>query len=235
VLDKFTLYDFIAVIIPGLFLLWALEVILKFHSLERSIPLPTSIEEFSFVLVVGYVTGTLLQGISQQMTEKILRRSWNGYPSARWLLPTDTRLSRAYKHELALAIRKTFGAALAEDAGGKESNEALLKRNHELFYLCRRSSEKLSELPQTFLAQYAFLRSLLTTFALLAAVATITLVAAVLAHPAIVVQRFVLWALLVAGNVLIYFQLKQRDEDFVQSVYDLFLVNFGKREGGQFF
>ena len=232
-LDKFSLYDFIAVIIPGLFLLWALEVILEFHSLERSIPLPTSIEEFSFVLIVGYVTGTLLQGISQQITEKILRRFWHGFPSAHWLLPEDTHLSGAYKHELALALRRAFGVAPI-DADANESNQDRLKRNHELFYRCYRSLEKLSDLPQTFLAQYAFLRSLLTTFALLAAVATITLVAAVLAHRANEAKSLVLWALLVAGNVVIYLQVKQRDKDFVKSVYDAFLVNFGKRER-QFF
>jgi hypothetical protein len=108
VLGRFGLYDFIAVLIPGIFFLWALGTLGDVSSIQQAIPLSGGLAETSVLIVLGYVTGLLLQGISQQLTERALIWWWGGFPSARWLIPEDQRLSRKYREELAGALLKKF-------------------------------------------------------------------------------------------------------------------------------
>src|SRR5262245_11691514 len=107
-LSKFSLYDFLAVVIPGVFLLWALAEVLGLPALEEALPLKGGITETSLLVVVGYITGLLLQGISQSVTESLLLKAWGGFPSARWLLPEDTRLTDEYKSQLNDAVARRF-------------------------------------------------------------------------------------------------------------------------------
>lgn len=165
--SRFDLYDFIAVIIPGIFFLWTAGATAGIPALQNSVPLSGGIAETSVLIVVGYVTGLLLQGISQQITERGLLWWWGGFPSARWLLPDDSRLTRKYKEELAVALRSKFGIELEPAPRREAPNEDAFRRNQEIFYRCYRFVEKLSDLPQTFNAQYGIFRCLLTTFVLL--------------------------------------------------------------------
>jgi len=66
--------------------------------------------------VIGYVTGLLLQGISQHLFEGVLLWWWGGFPSARWLLPDDSRYTAKYKQEVAAAVRSKFGVILDAEA-----------------------------------------------------------------------------------------------------------------------
>ena len=86
-ISKFSLYDFIAAVVPGIFFLWALGALVQIRALQLAVPLVGGIAETSVLIVVGYVVGLLLQGVSQYVTEHALLSWWGGFPSARWLLP----------------------------------------------------------------------------------------------------------------------------------------------------
>jgi hypothetical protein len=87
---RFGLYDIIAGVIPGILFLWGISLV----SDSIEIPLTGGLAETSVLVALAYVTGLILQGISQGLTEKILLKAWGGFPSARWLLPDDNYLSR---------------------------------------------------------------------------------------------------------------------------------------------
>src|SRR6266568_5935495 len=84
---RFSLYDFIAVVMPGIFFLWAISTFLGEHLPSSVGPAAGDLAETSVIIVVGYVVGLLLQGLSHKFTEGALLRVWGGFPSARWLLP----------------------------------------------------------------------------------------------------------------------------------------------------
>jgi hypothetical protein len=230
-LSRFSLYDFIAVLIPGIFFIWVLQTIIPSAGLVRAVPFTGQLSETSILIVIGYVVGLLLQGASQLVTETILLRWWGGFPSARWLRPHDTRFSPSYRSELAEALDRHFAIKLPE--GGKELDRSTLKRRQEIFYRCYRSVEKLSDLPQTFVAEYGLFRSLLTTFLILAAIASANILIS-LARAGTAEKRDISILVGVLGGALItYLRTVQRSNDFAKSVFDVFLVNFGTRPGSK--
>ena len=58
------------------------------------------------------ITEVSAQGVSQAITENLLLKIWGGFPSDRWLLPEDSRLTNKYKDQLGEAISRRFGLAL---------------------------------------------------------------------------------------------------------------------------
>jgi hypothetical protein len=154
VLAKFTLYDFIAVIIPGIFLLWAVGSITGISEL-KAVSFAGSFAEASVFVVVGYITGLLLHAVGEQITERITLAAWRGFPSGRWLFEHDTRFSPDYRNELWAALEKTFGFVRQRDTVAVHHRAAVMRRNQEIFYRCYRYVEKVSEMPQIFNAQYA--------------------------------------------------------------------------------
>jgi len=229
VLNRFSMYDFIGVLFPGIFLLWALGSFLRVPLLQESIPLSGSIGDTSVLIVIGYVTGLLLQGISQLLTERILLWWWGGFPSARWLLPDDQRFTPEFKRELSAILLGKFNISMELDPAKSEPKDSALKRNQEIFYRCYRAVEKLSDLPQTFNAQYGLFRSLLTTFALL-----------IIASPWKLLSLYKLGSdfdnsvviplvFFVLGAIISYYRVTKRGEDFASGVYDVFLANFGTK------
>src|SRR5713226_8570210 len=107
-LSRFSLYDFIAGVIPGIFFLWSLGTILEVEALRRALPLTGGLAETSVLIVVGYITGLLLQGVSQLITESLLLSIWGGFPSARYLLYENHRLTKEYKTDLNRALNQRF-------------------------------------------------------------------------------------------------------------------------------
>ena len=84
---KFNLYDFIASLIPGLVFLWTVEQLAKLGGWSSPFPSSGQLPETSMLVALGYVTGLMLQAVSERVTEKqVLFRIWGGFPSARWLL-----------------------------------------------------------------------------------------------------------------------------------------------------
>ncbi len=90
---RFSLYDFIAVVMPGIFFLWAISTFLGVHLPSSVGPAAGDLAETSVLIVVGYVVGLLLQGVSQKFTEGVLLKAWGGFPSARWLLAGDSKFT----------------------------------------------------------------------------------------------------------------------------------------------
>jgi membrane protein DedA with SNARE-associated domain len=70
-ISRFSLYDFIAALIPGILFLWIISIFTD----PIDIPLTGGLAETSVLVALGYVTGLILQGISQGLTEKILLKA----------------------------------------------------------------------------------------------------------------------------------------------------------------
>jgi len=182
-------------------------------------------------MVVGYLTGLLLQGLSQLFTERILIWSWSGFPSDRWLLPEDTRLSAEYKADLNAALTRRFNLSL-ETTPSRDPQVRRITRAHEVFYRCYRSVEKASDLPQTFNAQYGLFRGLLTTFALLALISLGFVARQLYLTHALAPSPHVFFAIAaIVGAVVCYYRTKKRGEDFAKAVLDVFIVNNGPSGG----
>ena len=219
-ISKFTLYDLIAAVIPGILFLWVISFI--FGSVV--IPLTGGLAETSVLVALGYVTGLILQGISQGLTEKILLRAWGGFPSARWLLPDDNKFSNEYKDKIKQIVEDKYSVR----ADDEQSKNMQLKRNQEIFYLCYNAvdKEKLSDRPQIFNAHYGLSRCLLTTFTLLF---LFDLGVLLFGEPHKKSVIFGVLILAIIGAVVSYFRTKKRGEDFAKSIYDLFLVRFSEQ------
>jgi len=228
-LNRFSLYDFIAVLFPGIFFLWALDFLVDAPRFQRSIPLSGGLTDTSVLIVVGYITGLLLQGVSQLITERILLSWWGGFPSARWLMPADQRFTEQFKTELSAALLNKFNILLDLDSTKSGTINSALKRNQEIFYRCYRAVEKLSDLPQTFNAQYGLFRSLLTTFALLATASIWKLWSVYRSGLGFDSEATLVLGLFVLGVIISYYRVTKRGEDFARAVYDVFLAHFQTR------
>jgi hypothetical protein len=216
-ISRFSLYDFIAALIPGILFLWVISIFAD----PIDIPFTGGLADTSVLVALGYVTGLILQGISQGLTEKILLKAWGGFPSARWLLPDNNKLSNEYKSKIKQIIEDKYSIK----SNDEHSKEEQLKRNQEIFYLCYNAvdKEKLSDRPQIFNAHYGLFRCLLTTFTLLF---LFDLGVLLFGEPQ---KKSVICGILVfaiIGAVVSYFRAKKRGEDFAKSIYDLFLVRF---------
>jgi hypothetical protein len=227
-LARFGLYDFFANIIPGIFFLWALGSILGIRELREALPLTGGLAETSVIIVIGYLTGLLLQGVSQVTTERALKWWWAGFPSERWLLAEDERLSAEYKTQLARAIGRRFGLVLGVSPvpnADRADRKARMKHAQEIFYCCYRSIEKGSDQPQTFNAQYGLFRGLLTTFLILALISLgFALERMWVARSFVLSPHLVFAAAALAGAIISYQRTKKRGEDFTRAVLDVFLV-----------
>ena len=217
---RFSIYDLIAAVIPGIFFLWAVS----FMSSSIDIPFTGGLAETSVLVALGYVTGLILQGISQGLTEKILLKAWGGFPSARWLLPDNNKFSNEYKSKIKQIVEDKYSLK----ADDEQSKEEQLKRNQEIFYLCYNAvdKEKLSDRSQIFNAHYGLFRCLLTTFTLLFLTELGLLLFGEPQKKSLVCSVLIFT---IIGAVVSYFRTKKRGEDFVKSIYDLFLVRFSEQ------
>jgi len=231
---RFDLYDFVANLIPGLVFLWCVELLAGLVGWRLPLDFTGGLVETSILIAVGYITGLLLQGVSQGIVEKhILLPLWRGFPSARWLLPDDEHFSAAYKTRLLSLIAERFKVAaepeIPPDCPPDRVRELRLKKNRELFYLCYHHAGNLSPRPLTFNAHYGLFRCLLGMFALLAVLSLAGLVWVLVAQPNRAVA-FAAWALLSgAAGWISYARCKKRSDDFAQSVYDLFMAGVASK------
>lgn len=231
-IGKFNLYDFIAVVIPGLLFLWVMSIFAAQIRIAINIPFSGGIGETSVLIALSYVMGLLLQGVSQGLTEKVLLWVWGGFPSARWLLPEDTRLSTEYKNKILQIIKQKYGFSADEpdeQLSPHQKNKVILQKNQEIFYLCYNAveKEKLGNRPQIFNAQYGLFRCLLTVFIMIIVIAVTTMIFADVKENRLMLAVGVFS---LVGTTISYWRVKKRADDFAKSVYDLFLVHYGKAE-----
>ncbi|WCJ60627.1 hypothetical protein NXS98_05720 [Fontisphaera persica] len=226
---RFDLYDFLANLIPGLVFLWCVQMLAGLFGWTLPLDFTGGLAETSILIAIGYVTGLLLQGLSQGLVERrILKSRWRGFPSERWLLPDDDHFSADYKQRLLEQIHERFKVAtdpgLPPDCPPDCERELRLKKNRELFYLVYHAVGETSPRPLTFNAHYGLFRVLLTMFSLLALLSLAGLGWSWCCRPAHHLS-FALWAVVfVAATWIAYFRCKKRGEDFAQSVYDLFMA-----------
>jgi hypothetical protein len=229
---RFDLYDFAANLIPGLVFLWCVQVLAGLFGWTLRLEFTGGLAETSVLIAQGYITGLLLQGLSEGLVERcILKPLWGGFPSERWLLPDDCYFSAAYKTRLLELIRERFRVAtepeIPPDCPPERARSLRLKKNRELFYLIYHHVGETSPRPLTFNAQYGLFRVLLTMSALLAVFALAGMGWSFCCRPDRL-AAFALWTIvLLAATLIAYFRAKKRSEDFAQSVFDLFMANAG--------
>jgi hypothetical protein len=229
-IPRFDLYDFIANLIPGLVFVWCVQVLAGLAGWHLPLDFAGGLAETSILVALGYITGLLLQGLSQVLVEKhILTHLWKGFPSERWLLPDDEHFSATYKSRLLSLIAKRFKVTtepdLPRDCPAERARKLRLKKNRELFYLCYHHVGNDNPRPLTFNAHYGLFRVLLTMFALLAVLSLSGLVWALMGNRG-QATAFGVWTLLFLFSTLIsYARCKKRGEDFAQSVFDLFMAS----------
>ncbi|WP_456332471.1 hypothetical protein [Fervidibacter sacchari] len=186
--------------------------------------------ETSILVALGYITGLLLQGLSQGLVEKhILIQVWKGFPSERWLLPDDKHFSADYKERLRSLITERFKVTtepeLPPNCPPDHEQELRLRKNRELFSLCYHDVGNANPRPLILNAHYGLFRCLLTMFALLALLSLVELVCALLIRKSQAMALGVWTCLFAISAVIAYVRCKKRAEDFAQSVFDLFIVN----------
>jgi hypothetical protein len=228
-IERFNLYDFVANLIPGLVFLWCVQTLGGLLGWTLLLDFTGGLAETSILIALGYITGLLLQGLSQGLVEKrILKPLWGGFPSDRWLLPDDKHFSAAYKKRLLNLICERIDVPadsnLPPDCPPDHARDLRLKKNHELFSLVYHAVGETSPRPLTFNAHYGLFRVLLTTFGLLAVVSLVGLALALCCRPAVRLPIALWSAVFVAATFIAYCRCKKRGEDFAQSVYDLFMT-----------
>jgi hypothetical protein len=224
-LNKFGIYDFVATVIPGVVTLWVLTLLLTHFGASRWLNIQGNFLESTVFLSLSYITGLVLQGISQGITEKLLIKKWNGFPSARWLMPNNDRFSGQYKANILMLVEKKFGIRIEDNLPDGQR----MKRNQEIFYICYNAVDKLkqSDRPEIFNAQYGLFRCLLTMFT---AVIILSTMMFVLTKDVSDISMIGLLVFSVVGAIVSYFRVKKRGEDFAKTIYDLFLVSYSDKE-----
>jgi len=231
-ISRFDTYDFIANLIPGLVFLWCVQKLTALFSWNFVLNFDSELIGVSILIAIGYVTGLLLQGVSQGFVEKhVLKRLWKGFPSDRWLLSDDKHFSSGYKKRLLELITEQFKVSTEPDIPNTCSpdcaRELCLKKNHELFYLCYHKVGDSNQRPLIFNAQYGLFRCLLTMFAILAVASLggLILAAAVWCNREKALSFGVWTSLFAISAIISYARCKKRGEDFAQSIFDLFIGN----------
>lgn len=226
-LAKFNIYDFLADIVPGITFVWAIEVFLRVAGIPSPLPSSGQLSETSVIVVLGYVCGLMLQGVSEAVTEKkILLRIWKGFPSERTLLPADRTFTSERKAEILRLIGERFKVSVEPviPEGTSAEGEAQLRRkkSQELFYLCYGYVENLSPKVLLFNAQYGMFRCLITTFALLFLLSVPVVLASWSGSFGSNWHRLLWPAALSLFTWISYLRCAKRSKDFVRAVYDLF-------------
>lgn len=227
---RFNLYDFLADLIPGLVLVWCINLMLSLPGWHLPFDPAGSLAGAAVVIALGYLAGLMLQAASEQYVQKLfLLPAWDGFPSARWLLPDDPHFSKSYKVRLLALMAERFQISTEPEipaAGSPEPERALrLKKNDELFFLCYRYVDSFNPRPQIFNALYGLFRSLIGLFGIFCALAlagaVVTLICSLFYQAAVFL---LLGAIFGFCAWLSYGRCKRRSEDFARSVYDLFLI-----------
>jgi len=238
VTPRFDLYDFIANLIPGVVFLWCMQTMGSLIGWTLPLDFAGGLTETSVLVALSYVTGLLLQGVSQGVVERyILKPLWKGFPSERWLLHDDKHFSTDYKSRLFSLITKRFGVAtkpeLPSDSPSHCAYKLCPKKNRELFYLCYHEVSLTNPRPLVLNAHYGLFRGLLTMFGLLAVFSFTGLIWTLLTVQSQAAAFGVWTALFVAATLIAYIRCKKRSEDFAQSVFDLFIVSMANKLPGE--
>lgn len=228
-MGKFNAYDFIAVVIPGMFFIWALGAFSKVLNLEDILPKNGDLAETSILIVQGYILGLLLQGISQHLLEHVVTWFWGGLPSDRMLLPQDSTFPNDYKQNLRNLIRNKFNLSVRTDEVSQQELDTVLRDNHAAFRLCYRSIEKLAEAPAVFNAQYGLFRCLLAMFGLLSLIELVMLGRSYMSGLSDISPHIVNIVIFAIGGFISYLRMEKRAQDFSRSVYDLFYSHFSEK------
>lgn len=216
-IDKLSLYDFIAVLMPGIFFLICTEMIFNFASSEFVIPEGNNFSLLLLLIVFGYITGILLQGLSQTITDRILKLFWKGQLSEKCLMDNNQFLSDDYKKIFWEKVQQKLNRS--KPTGNEQG---IRKNNREIFSLVVKlvEREKHGDKNQIFIAQFSFFRSLLTVFSILLSF----LVLKYFNYDNFTRIEMMILVFSVIGLLISYSGVKRRNEDFVRATLDAFII-----------
>uniref|UniRef100_A0A832G8A0 Uncharacterized protein n=1 Tax=Ignavibacterium album TaxID=591197 RepID=A0A832G8A0_9BACT len=216
-IDKLSLYDFIAVLMPGIFFLICTEMIFNLASSELVIPEGNNLPLLLLLIVFGYITGILLQGLSQTITDRILKLFWKGQLSEKWLMDNNQFLSDDYKKIFWEKVKLKLNRS--KPTGNEQG---IRKNNREIFSLIVKlvEREKYSDKIQIFIAQFSFFRSLLTVFSILLSF----LVFKYFSYGNFTRIEIMILVFSLIGLLISYSGVKKRNEDFVRATLDAFII-----------
>ena len=208
--DKYSYYDFLANIIPGLLVLAVL--IWLFNVLKISFEFETAdILGVGIGLAVAYSFGHVIQAISSFL-QPIYYYLWGGMPSDN-LLSGKSNMLGEYRSQIVRQLK---------DGLGIESSESATSEYKEVFSRAMAvvNSEKIGRV-EAFNASYAFHRALLTSTWILSSVLTIILILAYLNGlslnengSAIAIVMILGWA----SVIIEFFRTRQRGYYFAKEV-----------------
>jgi len=232
---KFNLYDFISNLIPGVLVLWCVQRMGSATGWHFPFEFSGGLPETSLLIVLGYVSGLMLQAVAERFTQRIiLLPLWGGFPSARYLLPDDGRLSKSYKDQIRVLITERFKVStdpdLPDNCSPDEKRRLCLVKNEELFALCYEYVDSLSGRPLSFTAQYGMFRGLLTAFLLLALWSMLLFFRSPPSPQGSPGSFLLLAAFYAVLAWLCYVRCKRRSEDFARTVYALFVSSPARKQ-----
>lgn len=230
--SKLTLYDILAVVIPGGVLLIGIGFLVLFHGAEISGSVIAGLTGTTVFLVVAYFLGQVIQGLGKWYETTWLIWRWNGMPSARFLRPNDNHYSASMKVLLWDAILSRFKMDLPKQGDHSKETDRLRQEAFNLCYshVIDRDAAKLAPVMN---ATYGLFRGLVVVSILsmlmfgLAGWDMVTKKGLIQAMPLIsLAALFAFFAVLFSART------KQRGEIFADNIFRSFLNANGKPDPG---
>lgn len=158
-IERLNFYDIYGYLLPGLTFLGLIW--LPFGLVSQHWP-PAELSSALVALVVGYITGHILQGLATKAIPSTRkdRRGEPRYPSDILLDDGDETFSREVKGRLADRILEHFGIDVS-DAGNPDP-KSRERRRQDAFFLCRRAlmRQGIASYAEQFEGMYALMRGL---------------------------------------------------------------------------
>lgn len=224
---KLTLYDILAIVIPGGLLLIVIFSIAWAMGVRWPEELAQSLTGTTVFLILTYFVGQFLQAVGNWYESKFLKVRWDGFPSTRFLRNSDDHFSQKYKDILFTKIDNMFGISLVANDSESEITD---KHRIEAFRLCYSYivERKLATQALSMNTTYGLFRGLVVTCGLCTllflCLAVILYLEYKITNSATNVSLSLSATFLVLAKVFDV-RLKQRGELFADKVYQSFLAS----------
>ena len=151
-LNRFSFYDFMGFLVPGMIGLWAGTTFFdQFLGIAFPLQPAGSLGESTLFVIASYFVGHVLQGFGNRLEDRAVRR-WGGYPSQTLMRDSDSKYPKEFKRQIVLKAKEIL--SLPEDADVQE-------RFNLIFTFLQQQG--LDTMSQRFNGLYGFYRGLIIT------------------------------------------------------------------------
>jgi hypothetical protein len=109
VIDRFTVYDIFAVLVPGVLFSALLVITAKRLAGIEILDWTGGVGDAALLIVVGYAVGALLQALGDLIVDPLWLKVRGGQPTATMLLPEATELTPVLKTKILDTLASRFG------------------------------------------------------------------------------------------------------------------------------